>query len=53
MILWIFMFMMLVGCTQVPSKPTTYQCVKMWNKHEQRAVYDCVPVEQSTLDGPR
>lgn len=46
--------MCLVSCVPTtPTKPTVYQCTKVWDKIDQRAKYECVPLSQSTLDGPR
>ena len=51
--LGVFM-MCLVSCVPTtPTKPTVYQCTKVWDKIDQRAVYECVPLSESTLDGPR
>jgi hypothetical protein len=53
MILLLGLMMLLVSCMPLDTKPLVYQCTKVWNKQDQRAVYDCIDAKHSTLDGPR
>ena len=50
MIIFILCLFFLVGCgLQSTEKPQPKKCIKVWNKADQRVVYECF----DTLDGAR
>ena len=45
--------LLVASCGMNDTKKDSYQCYKVWNKADQRIVYECEKVSQSTRDGER
>jgi hypothetical protein len=53
LVLLFWVYLAVGGCAGRETKPEPMKCQKVWNKADQRVVYECEPVSKSTLDGER
>jgi len=51
--IWLLVLFLIAGCGLSSNKPEPMRCYKVWNKADQRIVYECEKVSQSTRDGER